>query len=206
MSVFQLIMLGVSAYFAYQVYLHIQKIDEDAEPKSMQALDEMQMAEPELSLNTEEDEQKIYDERIAQADKAYMDDDLAQAKTLLESVVHDYPIRAEGMNKLAFILSKEGEDTDALLYYRASLRVAQNDDMTHNAIARLLVKMNKNDEAEEHYLAAIKIDDNYEITWFNYSELMLVFGRREEAIKMLNKALEIDPDFEEAKASLQKLT
>lgn len=195
MSIFQLIMLAAAAFFAYQVYMHIQNIDEEAEPESMREIEEMEVAELEPS----------FDERIEEADKEYMNDNASKAKELLEQIVKDFPSAAEGMNKLAFILSKENENEEALLYYRASLRIDENDDMTHNAIARLLAVMNKNEEAEEHYKSAIKIDDNYEVTWFNYASLLLAQGKVEEAKEMFQKALEIDPEFEDAKEELERL-
>jgi len=196
MSIFQLIMLAAAAFFAYQVYVHIQNIDEDAEPESTQEIDEMEAAELAPS----------FDERVEEADKAYMDEDATKAKELLEGIVKDFPSAAEGMNKLAFILSKEGKNEEALLYYRASLRIDANDDMTHNAIARLLGTMKKTDEAKEHYEAALKIDENYEVTWFNYGNFMLSQGKVEEAKEMFEKALKIDPDFEDAKVELERLT
>lgn len=193
MSIFQLIMLATAAFFAYQVYMHIQNIDEDAEPESTRELEEVEETAP------------SFDERVEEADKEYMNDNVDKAKELLESIVKDFPSAAEGMNKLAFILSKQNENEEALLYYRASLRIDENDDMTHNAIAKLLVVMDKNKEAEEHYQAAVKIDDNYEVTWFNYAQLMLALQKNEEAKEMLTKALEIEPEFEEAKEELERL-
>jgi len=195
MTLFQLIMLAAAAFFAYQVYAHIQNIDEDAEPESLREIEEIQ----EAALTPS------FDERIEEADKTYMDGDIAGAKEQLEKIVNDFPSMAEGLNKLAFILSKQGEDDEALLYYRASLRIEENDDMTHNAIARLLASMKKYEEAEEHYKAAIMIDDNYELTWFNYASLMVLMKDKDRAKEMFEKALEIDPDFDEAKEELEKL-
>ncbi|HIC43567.1 MAG TPA: tetratricopeptide repeat protein [Sulfurimonas sp.] len=194
MSIFQVIMLAAAAFFGYQVYMHIQNIDEEAEPESIKEVEEEVV-----------DLAPSFDDRVKEADEAYMDDNVDKAKELLEGIVKDYPSTAEGMNKLAFILSKKGENEEALLYYRASLRIDENDDMAHNAIARLLSTMNKSIEAEEHYELAIKIDDNYEMTWFNYANLMLSLGKKEEAKKMFQKALEIDPSFEDAKKELEAL-
>lgn len=195
MTIFQLIMLTAAAFFAYQVYVHIQNIDEDEEPVSLREIEETKEVEARPS----------FDELIEEADKAYIDADKEKAKELLEKTVQQYPMMAEGLNKLAFVLSKNNENDEALLYYNASLRVESDDDMTHNAIARLLASMNKNEEAEEHYKAALAIDDNYELTWFNYADLMNALGKKEEAKQMYQRALEIDPEFEEAKEKLEKL-
>jgi len=195
MTIFQLIMLAAAAFFAYQVYIHIQNIDEDAEPESIRELEEMNAVIQAPS----------FDERIEEADKVYMDGDIAKAKELLEKIVKEFPSIAEGLNKLAFTLSKLGEDDESLLYYKASLRIDENDDMTHNAIARLLASMQKYEEAEKHYQDAIEIDDNYEVTWFNYAKLMLLIDEKDRAKEMFEKAIEIDPDFDEAKEEVEKL-
>lgn len=192
MTIFQIIMLLATAFFAYQVYVYIQGIDEDAEP--------VFMSEPEI-LETE----PSADELIEEADEAYMNDDLDKAQELLEGVVRKHPAFAEGLNKLAFVFSKQGDNESAQKYYEASLALAPNDDMTHNALAALLSSTGKTQEAEEHYKKAIEIDDNYEITWFNYANLMLKLGRNTEARVMYQKALDIDPEFEQAKAELEKL-
>lgn len=204
MTIFQLIMLAAAAFFAYQVYVHIQNIDEDAEPESMQALDEMKAAMLAPGLDKEAQEAD-FNALIEEADKVYMDGDINKAKVMLEGIVKKFPSMAEGLNKLAFVLSKLGEEDEALLYYRASLRIDESDDMTHNAIARLLTSMKKYDEAEEHYQRALSIDAEYEITWFNYASLMLEMDEKTRAKEMFEKALTIDPDLEEAKEALKRL-
>ncbi len=192
MTIFQIIMLLAAAFFAYQVYVHIQNIDEDKEPVFMQETEVIEL-------------QPTPDELIAEADQAYMDGKLQRAQSLLEGIVEKHPDFAEGMNKLAFVLAKQGDKTNALKYYKASLEIDAVDDMTHNALATLLASMDRLQEAEEHYKRALEIDSDYELAWFNYANLMLRLERPEEAKKMYQKALEINPDFKEAGEELEKL-
>ena len=194
MTPFQIILMLAAGFFAYQVYVYIQGIDEDAEPAFMK--------EPEVI----EEIQPSSDELIEEADKAYVDGNIENAKSLLEKIVLLYPQLAEARNKLAFVLSKLGENEEAKKQYKASLNIEANDDMTHNALAVLLVSMNELDMAEEHYQKALEIDDNYELTWFNYANLMLQLGKGQDARKMYEKALEIAPDFEQAHEALKKLS
>lgn len=193
MTPFQIILLLAAGFFAYQVYVYIQGIDEDAEPAFMKAPEPIEAPAP------------TADELIEEADQAYRDDDIDKARVLLEDIVHSYPELAEARNKLAFVLSKLGDNESAKSQYEASLEIDANDDMTHNALARLLVSMDENDKAEKHYKQALAIDDNYEVTWFNYAELMMKLDRKDEAKEMYTKALEIDPSFEEASEALEKL-
>ena len=192
MTLFQIILLLASAFFAYQVYMHIQNIDEDAEPIFGQEPEQIEM-EP------------TADERIEEADRAYMDGDIDRARTLLEDTVKRFPDLSEAMNKLAFILAKQGNAQAAEEQYRVSLAIAPDDDMTHNALATVLVSLDKDEEAEEHYKKALEIDENYEVTWFNYANLMQKTGQIEKAKEMYEKALQIDPEFEPAREELEKL-
>jgi len=192
MSLFQILMLLASAFFAFQMYKHIQQIDENVEPAFMQ--------EPEV-VDTEPTEQEL----IEAADKAYMDDRVDIAQERLEAIVEKFPNSVEGMNKLAFVLAKLDKYEEAEVYYKKSLEIEPSDDMTHNALAKLYADMGKNIQAQEHYKLALKIDDNYEITWFNYGQLMESLGEIEEANHMYIKALEIDPDFEPARTASENL-
>lgn len=193
MTPFQIILLLAAGFFAYQVYVYIQGIDEDAEPAFMQKPEPIEAPAPAV------------DELIEEADQAYRDDDIDRAHSLLQNIVQGYPEVAEARNKLAFVLSKLGDNEGAKVQYEASLDIETNDDMTHNALARLLVSMDENEKAEEHYKKALAIDDNYEVTWFNYAELMMKLDRKDEAKEMYTKAVEIDPNFEEANEALARL-
>lgn len=191
MTLFQIILM-LAAAFAYQVYMHIQNIDEDAEPVFGQEPEQIAV-EP------------TADERIEEADRAYMDGDIDRAKMLLEETVNRFSDLPEAMNKLAFILAKQGNAQEAEEQYRASLAIAPDDDMTHNALATVLVSLGKDNEAEEHYKKALEIDNNYEVTWFNYANLMQKTGQIEKAKEMYEKALQIDPDFDPAREELENL-
>jgi len=191
MTIFQIIMLAAAAFFAYQVYVYIQGMDEEAEPVFMQESEAIEI-EP------------TPDELIEEADRAYMDGEIEVARKRLEEIVSRYPDFVEGMNKLAFVLAKQGDALGAEKYYKASLEL-EKDDVTHNALATLLVSLDRNAEAEEHYKKALEIDSGYEVTWFNYANLMLRLGKRGEAKEMYQKVLDIDPDFEQAKEELENL-
>lgn len=185
-------MLLAAGFFAYQVYMYIQNMDDETEPVFMQKSEEIEM-------------QPTPDMLIEEADRAYMDGQIEEAQRRLEEIVARFPDFAEGMNKLAFVLAKQGDKHGAEKYYKASLQL-EDDDMTHNALAVLLVSSERFEEAEDHYKKALEIDENYEVTWFNYANLMLRLQREEEAKEMYKKALEISPEFEQAKEELEKLS
>ncbi len=193
MTPFQIILMLVAGFFAYQVYVYIQGIDEDAEPESMREAEVVEAPLPSV------------DELIAEADQAYMNDEIERAGSLLENIVRNYPEIAEARNKLAFVLSKQGDYEGAVREYEASLEIEANDDMTHNALATLLASIDENERAQMHYKKAIEIDDNYEVTWFNYANLMLKLDKKDEARQMYQRAFDIDPDFEQAREALESL-
>lgn len=193
MSTFQIIMLLVSAFFAYKMYEFIQNMDPNAEPESIQ---EAELISPEPTA----------DEMIEEADAAYSEGDLDKAQLLLENIVGVHPDLAEGHNKLGFVLAKQGDLEKAEEHYIRSLELEPNDDMTHNALAGMLASVERNTEAEEHYRKAVAIDGSYAPTWFNYANFKLRLGQTEEAKEMYEKALQSDPDFEQAREELEKLS
>lgn len=193
MSTFQIIMLLVSAFFAYKMYEFIQNMDPNAEPESIQ--------EAELIAS-----QPTADEMIREADSAYSEGNLDKAQEMLENIVLAHPDLSEGHNKLAFVLAKQGNLEKAEQHYKRSLELEPSDDMTHNALAGMLSSLERNTEAEEHYRKAVAIDGSYAPTWFNYGNFKLRLGKVEEAKEMYQKALQSDPDFEQAREELEKLS
>ena len=189
MTVFQLLLLGATAFFAYRIYEHIQSLQDtnvdEAVPKRVAPFD------PEALIEA--------------ADKAYEAADLGKAKALLAEADVKMPDNPEILNRLGFILAKEGEVERAVEHYHASLKIDDEDDIVHNAIATLYREKGDFAGAKTHYERALSIDDEYEVTYFNYANLLVDMGEAERAKVMYEKALKIKPDFIQAKFELDKL-
>ncbi|GEM_PF-362137 len=215
MTLFQLILLGVTAFFAWQVYKFVQGL-EDGKPnlpsddgeRFRQAPPAEAPARPEARETAQPYTSPLgqsVPDLIAKADAAYAAGNLSDARIYLERAEKQDPDNPEILNKLGFILHRQGHDEDALHYYERSLRIDPDDDLTHNAIAAVLRSLGRLDEAQEHYKAAVDIDENFEETYYNYGELLLEKGDREGAKMMFEKALELKPDFQEAAEALDAL-
>lgn len=201
MTLFQLLLLGATAFFAFQVYQHVRTLKDD-EPKLPSDNGQHDTA----PAHRNDTRSVGVAELIAKADEAFGQEDLNNARVYLERAEKEEPSNPEVLNKLGFVLDRQGEQAEALAKYEASLRLEPNDDLTHNAIAGVLRRLGRPDEAQEHYKSAVDIDDRYEVTYYNYGQLLLEKGDREGARMMFGKALELKPDYAEAREALEALS
>lgn len=190
MTTFQIIMLAATLFFAWKIYEHVQGLqdsDERAdEPKRAPA-----SYDPEAL--------------VEKADEAYEAGDLGGAKALLAEADVKSPDNPEILNKLAFILAKEGDTQRAMEHYHASLEVDEQDDLVHNALASLYREAGDYENAKLHYEKSLAIDSEYAVTYFNYANLLVDMDQKERAKVMYEKALQYDPQMLQAKFELEKL-
>jgi tetratricopeptide (TPR) repeat protein len=216
LTLFQLILLGISAYFAWQVYKFVQGL-QDGKP-NLPSDDGRRFEEPPeaatpgttaaaeaASIPKSTSLGQSVPELIAKADAAYGEGRLSDARLYLERAEKQDPDNPEILNKLAFVLHRQGEEAEALRYYERSLRIDPNDDLTHNAIAEVLRALGRLDEAQEHYKAAVDIDDTFWETYYNYGRLLIEKGDRDGAKMMFEKAHELAPDADEPVEALKAL-
>jgi tetratricopeptide (TPR) repeat protein len=189
MTPFQILMFAATLFFAYQIYRHVQTLDDREVPKN----EAPPAPAPSASALVE------------RADEAYARGEFENAKNdLREALEHD-SANPEIMNKLAFLTAKTGDRIAAIELYRRSLEIDENDDMTHNAIASLYRVENDYERAQDHYRKALEIDDTYAQTYYNYANLLADRGEIEEARTMYKRALELQSDFPQARDALLML-
>lgn len=193
MSTFQILMLGATLFFAYQIYRHVQTL-EDAPEKKADVNESAAVA----NIPTAE-------ALVAQADHAYESGEIETAKGALTEASQIEPNNPEIINKLAFVTAKSGDTLKGIELYERSLELDENDDLTHNAIASLYRQEMAYERAQDHYRKAIEIDDEYALTFYNYGNLLVDMGNIEEARSMYKRALEIDSDFSQAREALLSL-
>lgn len=190
MTTFQLVLLAITAYFAYRIYAHIQSLED-------KPVDEVMKKRPPAPFDPEA--------LIEAADKAYEAEDLGKAKALLAEADVKMSGNPEILNRLGFILAKEGDTDRAIEHYLDSLKV-EDDDMAHNAVASLYREKGDFERAKEHYERALAIDSEYAVTYFNYANLLVDMGETERAKVMYEKAVKFDPELLQAKFELDKLS
>lgn len=187
MTVFQIIMLAISAFFAYKVYEHINQLEDNVEQE-----------EPAESAKLEEFVQK--------ADEAFEKGDLVTCKKFLREALYLDQENIELIIKLAYLESETQNYEDAISYAKDALKLDENSDEAHAALGSFYRKKEMFAESKEAYEKAIELDANHEFYYFNYANLLVDMGDVEGAKEMYKKAIELDPDFMQAKFELEKLS
>ena len=196
MTVFQLLMLGASAFFAFKIYEHIQTLQEpedreitsDDEPKSVDAFSPF---DPEAL--------------VEKADEAFAQNDFQKALALLNEANVKKPNNSEILFKIGYILQQQDDNSEALNYYKEALELDKDNEFIHNSMASVYRKNGEFISAKLHLHASLEIDDQSPTTYYNYGNLLVDMQKEDEAAEMYKKALEINPDFSEAKEELDKL-
>ncbi len=187
MTIFQIVLLAISAYFAYRIYEHVQGL-QDPEAKS----DTQSSGFNAQSL-------------VEQADKAFEANDMQKAVELLREAAIKRPNDSEILFKTGYILQKQNNTIEALKYYKEALSVDKNNEFIHNSIASVYRANSEFASAKIHLDESLALNDENKITFYNYGNLLVDMQKADEAKIMYKKALEIDPDFTEAKDELEKL-
>ncbi|MEA2100007.1 MAG: tetratricopeptide repeat protein [Campylobacterota bacterium] len=200
MTVFQLLMLGASAYFAFKIYEHIQTLQEPDEKSSNSY--ERDDAD-EKSVNTFSPFSS--EDLVEKADNAFEEEDYTKALALLTEANVKDANNPDIIFKIAYILQKSGDNDEALKYYKEALELDKKNEYIHNSMASIYRENREFTSAKMHIHASLDIDSQNPVTYYNYGNLLVDMQHNEEAIEMYKKALEINPDFEEAKQELETL-
>jgi len=196
MTVFQLLMLGASAFFAFKIYEHIQTLQD-----------------PQQNDNTNEDDSKTaeafspFDPEalVIKADEAFQEKDFQKAIALLSEADAKQPNNAEILFKIGYILQQIGDNNEAISYYKKALEIDKNDEFIHNSMASIYRANGEFVSARMHLNDSLAIDDVNPITYYNYGNLLVDMEHPEEARTMYEKAIELNPEFTQAKDELGKL-
>lgn len=193
MTLFQILMLGLAAFFSYKVYQHVQTLEDNDQ-------DEHQ-TQPLQNGFSPFDPQQL----VIKADEAFLNGDLPKAFAFLDEANVKDPENADILGKMGYIMAQEKKDNEAISYYREALALDKDNDTIHNALASLYRKIGDFTKAQEHYKRSLEIDPDYEVTYFNYANLLIDMKQDDEALAMYEKALELNPELEEAKVEIQKI-
>jgi len=197
MTLFQLLMLGDSAYFAYKVYEHIQTLEDPKEDEQYNTAQTQRTADAFSTFSAED--------LIEKADDAYANDDKEKALAFLYEANEKDENNEEILFKIAYILQQSGDSDEALKYYKDALTLDKRNEIIHNAIASLYRSKGEFNSALTHLKASLSIDDENPVTYYNFGNLHVDMDNIEEAKEMYQKALELDPAFSQAKEELEKL-
>ena len=201
MTIFQLILLGITAFFAYQVYLHVNSLED--KPNKPKPFDDGGI-ESDIKEFTPE---TIYTvaQLIEQADEAYERGDLDKALMILREANYRKPYDAEILYKIAFIHYKKGAYQDAIEALEDALKGDDKDSAIYALMASAYRAKKQYAKAGEEIRQALRLDPENPIYHFNYANILQDLGHFQDAIEEYKKALELDPDLEAAKEEIEKL-
>jgi tetratricopeptide (TPR) repeat protein len=194
MSIFAIIMFAATGFFAYQIYRHVQTLEDSVEKNEAPEPISTKAILTDNSINL-----------IEEADEAYSEGELERALEKLDRANTQFPNNTEILNKRAFINGKMGNTEEAISLYIRSLEHNATDDLTHIAIASMYKEQGDFEHAQEHYEKALTIDTKYAITYYNYGNLFNDKGDFEKAAQMYSKALALQEEFVEAREALDQL-
>ncbi len=200
MTVFQLLMLAASAFFAYKIYEHIQTLQDPYEADGEHTPDDS-IDEKSAKAFSPFDAATL----VEKADGAFEEGDFQKALALLMEANEKQSGNSDVLFKIGYILQKQNDDEEALKYYKEALELDKDNEFIHNSMASIYRNNGEFTSARMHLQASLECDDENKFTYYNFGNLMVDIGNKEEALNMYEKAIEIDPDFTEAKEEIEKL-
>jgi len=142
MSLFQLLMLGASAFFAYKIYEHIQTLQEPQEEQ--ESKEETKSTRTADSFSTF-DATTLLEKADSEREKGNLDRALA--------IYHEANIKnpkdAETVFKMAYTLSLQERDEEALEYYLESIQYDNENPFTYQELSRIYAKLGDEEKAQE---------------------------------------------------------
>jgi len=202
MTIFQLILFGITAYFAYEVYKHIQNLDDNS-AKTPKPFDDGGIKND----IKEWTHKTIYtiQELIEKADEAYKSGNLQEALKILREANYNKPFDAEILYKIGFILYQLKDYQNSIEALEDALKGDDKDSAIYSLLASNYRALKNYQKASFYIKEAIYLDKNNPIYHFNYANILLDLNHKEEAKVEYQKALELDSSFKAAKEELEKL-
>lgn len=186
MTLFQLLMLGASAFFAFKVYEHIQTLqDPNEQSKGDDTVDLFSL--------------------LDEADSKMSEGDFNKALIIYKEANYQQKNNPDILFKIAYSLMQQDRYDEALDYLKEALQLDKTSTAIYQALATTYRKLGDVEMAKNSLNSSIAIDGSNPITYYNYGNLLVDEKEFEEAKKMYKKALELDPDFKEAQEELSKI-
>ena len=128
------------------------------------------------------------------AEKGRLDEAEKTARKALEL----YPDDSLNLSGLGIILSKKGNNNEAIEYHKRAVSVKPKSIGFRFNLAKAYFKINQMDDAEKNYKMVLEMDENYVEALNDYGALLSNRGEHSKALEYLNRALDIEPTDVEA--------
>jgi len=154
MTLFQILMLGASAFFAYKIYEHIQTLQDPEETSNM---DEKT---PQRSVNSFSTSDATT--LLEKADAKVVEGNLDMALAIYSEANIKEPNNDETLFKMGYVLAKQERDEEALEYFKEALALDDKNPFTHLEMAKVYSKDGEVASARTHLNAALELDPKFE--------------------------------------------
>ena len=157
MTIFQLIMLGGSAYFAFKIYEHIQTLKDPQNNENTQDKPSSDVVETRTA-----DAFSTFDSStlIGKADDARENDDLDKAIALYREANIKEPKNEEVLFKMGYTLSQAGRNDEALEYLLESIEIDSENPFAYKTISEVYKELGDEEKADEYYKKAKELDED----------------------------------------------
>ena len=207
MTLFQIMMLGASAYFAFKIYEHIQTLEEPERTNTNKNKNKVNYdkytSKKKKTLETFSPFNA--DELVEKASNSIAENDFEKALAFLKEADAKDENNADILYQIGYVYQHQNDYDNALSFYKKALDFDKKNEYIHNSIASIYRQNKEFTSAQMHLRSSIDINDKNAVTYYNYGNLLVDIDNKEEAINMYKKAIEIKPDFTEAKEELEKL-
>lgn len=155
MTVFQLLMLGASAFFAYKIYEHIQTLQDPDDTTQVDGQGNNASPRTAAAFSTF-DSQSL----LQKADEAREENKLDKALAIYSEANIKDPKNAEILFKMGYTLVMQQRDEEAVEYFIESLEVDNENPFAYKELALAYERLGEKEKAEEAMQKAKAIDEN----------------------------------------------
>ncbi|MBN2816970.1 MAG: tetratricopeptide repeat protein [Campylobacterales bacterium] len=156
MTLFQLIMLAASAFFAYKIYEHVNKLNDENTRSTSD--EEVQETERSIDAFSTADAQTL----ISKADAEMQEGNLEKALTIYSEANIKEPNNDETLFKMGYVLSLQERYEEALEYFSDALKLDNENPFTHFEMAKIYKVRGEFASARNHLNSALEIDSDFE--------------------------------------------
>ena len=187
MSLMQFILLALTAYFAFEVYKHIQTLGERSnQPKPFD--------DGGIQSDIEEFTPKtIYTvaELIEKADEAFKQNNLDEALKILREANYNKPFNDEILFKIGYILYLQKDYTNAAEALEDALKGDKNDPAIYSLMGSCYRAMKSYEKAITMAKEALRLDPDNGVYHYNYANILLDLNHKDEAKQSYKKHLNL---------------
>ena len=157
MTVFQLLMLGASAFFAYKIYEHIQTLQDSQEGEENNKDKSNTQARTADAFSTF-DSSSLIDK----ADDAVIAKDYDKALAIYSEANIKEAGNGEVLFKMGYVLACQKRNEESIEYFKEALEADDENPFTHLEMALVYIEKGEKASARTHLNAALKIQPDLE--------------------------------------------